>query len=128
MKQLAFARGLVVALLAAIFLAHLPVESMAHGPTRQKVKETIEINASADKVWEVIGNFQDLNWHPAIEKTEGEGGNDVGAKRTLTLGGGGVINELLNKYSAEKRSLSYEITEVDVKVLPVNNYSSTLSV
>ena len=43
----------------------------AHGPTRQKVTETVEINAPAAKVWEVIGNFQDLNWHPAVEKDRG---------------------------------------------------------
>lgn len=100
----------------------------AHGPTRQKVTETVEINASPDKVWAVIGNFQDLNWHPAVEKTEGEGGNGEGAKRTLTLQGGGQIFESLLSYDADARKMKYEITKVDVKVLPVNNYSSFLIV
>lgn len=114
--------------LAIALFALMPTLASAHGPTRQKVTETIEINAPAAKVWEVIGNFQDMGWHPAIKSTEGEGGNDVGAKRTLALDGGGIIKEALNKYSAEDHSYSYEITEVDVKVLPVNNYSSWLSV
>ncbi len=122
------ARFWVAGLLAAVILASMPISSVAHGPTRQKVKESVEINASADKVWGVIGNFQEFAWHPAVEKTEGDGGNDVGATRKLILGGGGVIDEKLNRYSSEKKSYSYEITEVDVKVLPVNNYSSTLSV
>lgn len=100
----------------------------AHGPTRQKVTETIEINAPADKVWGVIGNFQDMNWHPLIEKTEGEGGNGADATRKLILGGGAVIEEKLRSFDAEGRSYKYEITNVDVKVLPVNNYSSSLSV
>ncbi len=102
--------------------------AVAHGPTRQKVTEKIEINAAPDKVWAVVGNFQDMSWHPAIAKTEGQGGNTPGAKRKLTLASGGTIEELLNKWNAETRSFSYEITAVDVKVLPVTNYSSTLTV
>lgn len=114
--------------LAVAVLGLMPAAALAHGPSRQKVSETIEINASPDKVWAVIGNFQDMSWHPAIAKTEGTGGNDVGAKRKLTLGSGGTIDEQLNKYNAENHLYSYEITTVDVKVLPVNNYSSTISV
>lgn len=100
----------------------------AHGPSRQKVVEKAEINAAPDKVWAAIGNFQDMGWHPAVEKTEGAGGNDVGATRKLTLKGGAVIEEKLNKYNKDGRSYSYEITNVDVKVLPVNNYSATITV
>jgi hypothetical protein len=116
--------ALVVALLGL-----LPAIASAHGPSRQKVVETIEINAAPDKVWALIGNFQDMGWHPAIDKTEGAGGNDPAtATRKLTLKGGGTIEEKLNKYDAAGKSLSYEISNVDVKVLPVSNYSSTLSV
>ncbi len=100
----------------------------AHGPTRQKTEQTIEINAAPDKVWAVIGNFQDMSWHPAIEKTEGSGGNDKGAKRKLTLQGGGVIEEELNTFDASKMMYSYRITNVDVKVLPISNYSSKITV
>ncbi|MDX2258204.1 MAG: SRPBCC family protein [Hyphomicrobiaceae bacterium] len=100
----------------------------AHGPTRQKVAQTVEINAPAAKVWERIGNFQDMSWHPAVAKTEGTGGNADGATRTLTLASGGTIKEKLIGYDATRRQIKYEITEVDVKVLPVNNYSSTITV
>ena len=53
-------------------LALFPTLASAHGPSRQKVTETVEINAPADKVWAVIGNFQDMSWHPAVAKLEGE--------------------------------------------------------
>lgn len=105
-----------------------PVGASAHGPSRQKVDESIEINAPADKVWAVVGNFQDMSWHPAFVKTEGTGGNDVGAKRTLTTASGGKIYEQLDKYDAANKTLAYEITEVDVKVVPVSNYSSHIIV
>jgi Polyketide cyclase / dehydrase and lipid transport len=115
--------ALVVALMGLV-----PAVAMAHGPSRQKVVETIEINAPAEKVWAVIGNFQDMGWHPAFAKTEGTGGNDANATRKLTLANGGTIDEKLIKYSAENKSLSYEITNVDVKVVPVTNYAATISV
>ncbi len=100
----------------------------AHGPTRQKVTETIEINAPADKVWSVIANFHDMSWHPAFTKTEGDGGNEVGASRTLVLASGDKIEENLIKYDADKKHYKYEITKVDVKVVPVSNYSAMISV
>lgn len=118
--------------LAAVVLL-MPSLAQAHGPSRQKVTETVEINAPADKVWAKIANFQDMSWHPAIEKTEGKntegkGGNDSGATRTLTLKGGGVIEESLEKYDAAEKMMMYRIVNVDVKTLPVTNYSSWLSV
>ncbi|ADJ23419.1 Polyketide cyclase/dehydrase [Hyphomicrobium denitrificans ATCC 51888] len=121
--------------IAAAILSSLPIVAWAHGPSRQKVTESIEINAPAEKVWALVGNFQDASWIPAVAKTEGTGdntpasgtGND-GAKRTLTLQGGGVVEEALDAYDAKEMTFSYEITKVDVKVLPVNDYSSHVTV
>lgn len=113
---------------ALVMAALLAVPAAAHGPSRQKISEKVEINAAPDKVWAVIGNFQDMSWHPAIEKTAGTGGSDVGASRTLTLKGGATIEEKLNKYNKDGRSYGYEISKVDVKVLPVHDYSSTIVV
>lgn len=112
---------------AVLTVLAVAMPASAHGPTRKKYVETIEINAPADKVWATIGNFADWSWHPAIEKTEATG-NAVDATRVLTLKGGGVIKEKLTKRDDAKRTLSYEITDVDVKVLPVNQYSSIITV
>ncbi|MGY3698368.1 SRPBCC family protein [Bradyrhizobium sp. ma5] len=114
--------GVLVAALAVLGAA------WAHGPTRQKVRESIEIDAPQAKVWAVIGNFQDMSWLAGVAKTEGEKGNEIGATRRLTLAPGITIDEELYKYEPEMMSYSYRITAVDVKVLPVTNYSSTLSV
>jgi len=118
----------VLTAVAAAVVALAPLAADAHGPTRKKVTETVEIAAPADKVWAAIGNFQDMSWHPAITSTTGQGGNAVDATRKLTLSGGGTIDEVLYKFEPEKKSYSYRITNVDVKVLPVTNYSSTLIV
>jgi len=117
----------VLASLIAL-LVLVPAAANAHGPSRQKVSTKIEINAPVDKVWEAVGNFQDMSWHPVVARTEGEGGNEPGATRKLTLQSGGVINEKLTKYDAESRTFGYEITDVDVKVLPVTNYSASMTV
>jgi hypothetical protein len=88
----------------------------------------VTIQASPDRVWEAIGNFQDMSWHPAVVRTEGANGNAPEATRKLTLQGGGTIDEVLAKHEPAQKSYSYRITAVDVKVLPVTNYSSTLAV
>ncbi|MBX9933718.1 MAG: SRPBCC family protein [Methylobacterium sp.] len=118
----------VMTLAAVAALAAVSFTAQAHGPTRQKVSETIEINAPADKVWAAVGNFQDASWIPVVEKTEGKGGNEAKATRVLTLKGGATVEEELGKYDAEKKSLMYRITKVDIKTLPVNDYSSTIEV
>ncbi len=114
--------------LSLALMTFLSFPAPAHGPTRQKVTEKVEINAPVEKVWAAVGNFQDMSWHPAVTKTEGSGSNDAAAKRTLTLASGGKIEEVLMKHDAKAMSYSYEITNVDTAVLPVTNYSSTLSV
>ncbi|GJE54043.1 MULTISPECIES: SRPBCC family protein [Methylobacterium] len=119
-------RFLTMATVAA--LATVSFSAQAHGPSRQKVSESIEINAPADKVWKIVGNFQDGSWIPVVEKTEGKGGNEVKATRTLTLKGGATVVEELAKYDDAKKTFMYRIDKVDVKVLPVNDYSSTIEV
>lgn len=92
-----------------------------------RYKDTIEINAPADKVWAKIGSFADMSWHPAIAKTEITSGkaDETSATRVLTLQDGGKINEVLTSYDAEGMAVKYEITE---SVLPVREYGATLKV
>ena len=125
-----------MAVSAAAGLALSASAALAHGPTRQKAKETVTINASPDKVWKVMGNFQDMSWLPGVKSTTGTGGNSTDPKsddkevahRTITLDSGGVVNEGLYKYDAAEHTYSYRIDKVDPKVLPVNDYSSTIAV
>jgi carbon monoxide dehydrogenase subunit G len=115
-------------LAAAALIAGLTGVADAHGPTRQKTQQTVEINAPADKVWAVAGDFQKPSWIPAVEKAEGQGGNEKDATRTLTLKGGGIVKEQLTKHDDAGKSFAFRITDVDVKVFPVSNFSSTFTV
>jgi len=93
-----------------------------------RVKETIEINAPADKVWAIVGDFGKIEgWHPGIAKTEITSGNkdEAGATRTLTFKAGGGVKETLTARDNAGMTMKYDITE---GTLPVRDYSATISV
>lgn len=100
----------------------------AGGAPHLHTSKTVSINASADKVWSTVKDFNALNsWHPAVEKDEIVEGknNTVGAVRLLTLKGGGTIKEKLLAYNPASRSFAYSIVE---GVLPVSSYKSDFTV
>jgi Polyketide cyclase / dehydrase and lipid transport len=61
-------------LLAALGVLALVGTAAAHGPTRQKVRESIEINAPPAKVWAAIATFHDMSWLPPGEQDRGREG------------------------------------------------------
>ena len=105
--------------------------ALAHGPSRQKVTETITVNAPAEKVWSLVADFCSIKtWHPGVVACTGEGGNEPGATRVITVGSadGPQIHEELLKFDADKMSYKYKITKTVMEVLPVTTYSSFLTV
>ncbi|MHC2108048.1 SRPBCC family protein [Methylobacterium sp.] len=120
MKKMTLALAATAALVAAT--------AQAHGPTRRKISESIEINAPADKVWAVIGDVKNADWMENVTKTEVSGDVPNKFKRTLTLKNGNQIQETSNKYKPDEKLLSYYIEKVDVKDLPANDYSATITV
>jgi hypothetical protein len=115
------------AVAAALLL--FPASAFAHGATPQKVVETIDIAAPPAKVWAVVGDFQNMGWLPGVVKTEGDGGNEPEkARRRVTLESGATIDERLVQYDAAAFSLRWLIERIDFAVMPINNFSSTLTV
>jgi hypothetical protein len=115
---------------AIVLIASLPALAMAHGPSRKKEVTTIEIDAPAEKVWEVVGNYRDMSWHPAIDKTEvdpGEYKKEV-TKRKLTFKNGAVFTDTLTRHEPAERTIAFLTNDEDLKTLPVEGYSSTISV
>jgi hypothetical protein len=83
----------------------------------------IEIAASADKVWQLIGGFDALpDWLPYIPRSELSEGGRV---RTLANPSGDAIVERLLSFDEEGRSYSYAILSAP---FPVTGYRSTLRV
>ncbi len=130
-----------ITLIVSALLFFFVAVANAHGPVRAKQTLTIKIGAPADKVWQVIKDYDDMSWHPGIKSVDGEGTNKKGAIRVLTLADGGKITEELKAYKEDKMSYKYKITEMstektiqhsgqaeDIPVLPVNNYQATITV
>ena len=116
--------------LAAVF-AFSAVAAQAHGPTRQKLVETVDINRPVDKVWAIIKDFDSLaKWHPVIASSPATKGNEVGSVRTLTLKAAGdpQLQEELLSYDDAGHTYHYEMKDHDPKILPVANYTSWITV
>jgi carbon monoxide dehydrogenase subunit G len=117
-----------IAALVSIALFAWGGAAHAHGGTRQKVVESIEINASPEAVWNIIKDFGDAKWMPMVASSSAHTG-DKGTIRELTLKKGGVIKEELKEADATSHTLKYRIhEEPDCAVFATNNYSATISV
>jgi carbon monoxide dehydrogenase subunit G len=92
-----------------------------------KVLVTEDVEASADRVWELVRGFGDiLKWSGgAIESIEVEG-EGIGAVRTLGIAGGAQLQEKLEAHDDAARSFSYSFT--GKVLLPLQDYYATLTV
>lgn len=88
------------------------------------VNEEVTLAAPVNEVWGVVGDYYGLhNWHPAVNSTQASGEKDV---RILILEGSGA--RVYEKQTRYKMGRSYSYDMVDVGPLPVQNYSSTVTV
>jgi len=87
------------------------------------VLRTIDLPASADEVWSVVGDFNGLpRWNAGIAASEL---SENGRRRTLTLKAGGSVVEDLVEYDPAARRLSYSFVQTPV---PVTHHKATLEV
>jgi hypothetical protein len=113
-------------LLALLFI---PLLAFAHGPSRQKVDQQIEINAPVAKVWGIISDFCSIkNWDPAVTACESDKGNEPDSTRTITLENGQKLKEKLVKYKPDDFTYQYMMIEPNVNAFPINTHGSTISV
>lgn len=111
----------------ALTLALISASALAHGPTPQKVVESIDINAPVDKVWALAGQFSAISkWNPALKASEG--GNKQGDKRTLTFNNGEQVTEELDALDEAAHEYTYRLAKDNVKAIPASSYSGTFRV
>ncbi|PPD49355.1 MAG: MxaD protein [Methylobacter sp.] len=117
-----------VAFVFASFLM-FPILALAHGPTPQKAKESVTINAPVATVWEAVKQFDGIaNWHPDVKHSTGDGKHESGGTRTITLQNGGQLLEELDFYSDKDHEYSYRLKTENVQAFPASSYSVTLQV
>ncbi|RKT18539.1 polyketide cyclase/dehydrase/lipid transport protein [Streptomyces sp. 1114.5] len=93
-----------------------------------ETKVSTVVEAPADQVWELIGDFHRLgHWHPHLpESTPGNDlpGNAIGSVRVFDLDGT-VLYETLLAYDEEARSHTYSFPD---GTFHFDNYRATLRV
>lgn len=90
-----------------------------------KAKASGIINASAEQVWELVGDFNGLDRFVEAITDSTVSGSGEGAVRILTLQDGGKVKEKLESLDNERRVLTYSIME---SPMPIENYTGTLKV
>ena len=101
----------------------------AHGAAPLKSIVTIEIAAPPENVWAVVSDFAGYAWLPGVTRVEASGDHTPEqARRRLIMGDGGVIEETLIRWDAEKKTLAFHRDRDDVKRLPAINYMTHVTV
>ncbi len=99
----------------------------AHGSTPQKVDEKITIAAPPAEVWKIVKDFGAIaTWHPGLTKSAGEGGNAVGATRTITLKTGGDLIDSLDFIDETNLQLGYRLQKENEDKFAVSFYSNEI--
>lgn len=117
--------------LALALCCLVPLAAVAHGPSRQKVEQEIDIKVPPAKAWALIADFCSISqWNPGIAQCEATRGSEVGSVRTLRVGkaDGPRIVEELQMIDPAQMTLKYKINQTDVSILPVATYASWMTV
>ncbi len=105
-------------------LASVASAAFGHGPSPQKVDETIQIKAAPKAVWAVAGDFAGVaKWDSVLSASEG-----TIKKRRITFKNGEKIDEEVDEYDPAKMTYSYRMLDPNLKAIPASSYSATLVV
>lgn len=117
-------------ILKLLFISLLyPAVVFAHGPTPQKAYEKVTINASVDRVWDAIKQFDALSsWHPEVKASSGDGKNAADGTRVITLHNDEQLTESLDYYSDKDHEYNFRLKHENVKALPVSSYTNNIQV
>ena len=85
------------------------------------VETTVSINASQQKVWEILGDFTNVAWAPGVKASHAIGKSElgIGAGRHCTLDGFGEIDEYITQWH-EGTGFVYNVSALG----PLNNAHS----
>jgi len=123
-----FLQRLIMKLSTLFLISFLGISmgANAHGPTPKKADKSIIINAPIDKVWAVIKNFDDISkWHPDVSASTGDGQNQSGSDRRMTLASG-ELEEGLDYFSDADHEYNYRLKTKNTKVFPVSSYTTAI--
>jgi hypothetical protein len=89
----------------------------------QTVVQNVDLAASPDQVWTLIGQFGGILWHPLVAKVHLTGAG-IGQLRTIETIDGKQIIERLEAIDASQRYYRYQ----NISGIPAEDYTGTLDV
>ena len=116
-------------LLKLVLASFAALSFTAHADGKLNSYFTINIDAPASNVWDIVKDFEGLDtWHPMFSDDVIKSGanNQVGAVRTLTVQDGPSFDEQLMVWDDQERHYTYRV--IDPNPLPLKNYTSTMKV
>lgn len=114
---------------ALLFISILftSMSATAHGPTPQKADESIVIDASIEKTWAVVKEFDQISsWHPDVKSSKGDGKNKSDSVRSMVLSNDGEIEESLDYYSEKDHEYNYRLKGENTGVFPISSHTSAI--
>jgi len=113
--------------LSLLSILLIPALAFAHGPARQKTVVEIEVDASPDKVFCSIAD-----WNPMVTSCTATQGSEIGSIRTIEFDNGEKITEKLFKLDAGEKKILYAMEQLEkgriIKDLPIATLSTTITV
>ena len=103
----------------------IPMTTNSHGPSRQKVKHSVEINAQMDSVWSIVSDFKNFRWNSDLKSVNAKS-NEIGSERILSFVDGSLVTQKLEKVDNAKKMVGWRVVKTDNKALPVNSYSAKI--
>ena len=103
----------------------IPMSANSHGPSRQKVKHSVEIKAQIDSVWGIVSDFTNFKWNPELKSVNAKS-NEIGSERILSFVDGSLVTQQLEKVDNTKKIVGWRVIKTDNKALPVNSYSAKI--
>ena len=108
-----------------IYIYRKRKEKMKGGNMKEIAGINMTIEASTDKVWEVIASIGGVDkWVPAIITSCRVEGSGAGAKRFCTMGNGARLSEVIDEVDNSAKRFRYRVTDG----LPVKSYEGTIIV
>jgi hypothetical protein len=90
-------------------------------PTRDRIQRMVELPVGPDRVWEAIGRFGDMGWHPLVAKVEPVEIEGAPYRRVTMVDGGTFLERLVESGA---HFMTYESVDGP---LPMTDHLATLS-
>ena len=120
-------RSTLTALAFSLAATAAATVALAHGPTPQKIDQSITIQAPPDAVWKVVGDFGGIGrWHPDVAKAEASLGPGQ-TVRGIALTGDAIHWTAREGWQTDAGGLRLDITDLALRGIQAKDITAAAS-